>query len=79
MRIKDLKPGTGRDLYGTLECEHCGHTEKLSGGYDNGHWHGRVLPSFHCPACRKNRAGDVPSPETHAANEAVGVWGSPSE
>ena len=79
MQIKSMKPGTGRDLYGTLSCEHCGSEEKLVGGYDDAHWHNNVLPAQHCPTCRKNRAGDVPSPETHAANEAKGVWGSPSE
>lgn len=78
MRIKELKPGTGRDLYGSLECEHCGQVEKLSGGYDDAHWHRNVLPAVHCPSCRKNREGLVPSPETHAANEARGVWGTPA-
>lgn len=62
MRIKQLDACYGRDLYGKLECEHCGNIEKLSGGYDDNYWHTKVLPSFNCASCQKNRAGETPDP-----------------
>ena len=74
MKITNLT-SIGRDLYGMLECEHCGVTAKLSGGYDDAHWHNNVLPAFHCGACGKNRAGELPSPEVTARNRANGVNG----
>ena len=75
MRIKSLKGSMGRDLYGKLECEHCGAEDELRGGYDDGHWHNRVLPAFHCKGCGANRAGEQPSPEVTARNQANGVNG----
>lgn len=75
MKIISLKNGNGRDLYGKLQCEHCDAIEELRGGYDDGHWHNRVLPAFHCEACGKNRAGEQHSPEVTARNQANGVNG----
>lgn len=75
MKITSLKSYTSRDLYGTLECEHCGTSDKLVGGYDDGHWHNKVLPAFHCQQCGKNRAGELRSAEVTARNEAAGVNG----
>lgn len=75
MKIKAISNRWGRDLYGTMECEHCGATEKLTGGYDDAHWHQNVLPTFHCQSCKKNRAGETPSAEVQVANEARGVYG----
>lgn len=57
MRIKEITDQYGRDLYGKLECEHCGTVEKLTGGYDDDYWHNHVLPARHCGKCGKNRAG----------------------
>lgn len=71
MRIKEITNQYGRDLYGKLECEHCGAVEKLSGGYDDANWHDRVLPARHCGKCGKNRTGEVkataPEPNSHVA------------
>lgn len=75
MRIISLKGSMGRDLYGTLQCEHCDATDKLSGGYDDSHWHNRVLPAFHCRACGKNRAGELRSEEVTTRNQSIGVNG----
>lgn len=75
MKIKAISACYGRDLYGTLECEHCGSTQKLTGGYDDTHWHQNVLPAFHCQSCNKNSAGETPSEAVKAANEARGVNG----
>lgn len=79
MYIEAISNQYGNDLYGTLKCEHCGSTEKLSGGYNDHFWHSKVLPSFHCTSCRKNRAGDMPSPEVQHAAQADGVNGVPTE
>ncbi|WP_312905427.1 hypothetical protein [Stutzerimonas nitrititolerans] len=75
MKITSLKGSMGRDLYGTMECEHCGTSDKLFGGYDDGHWHNNVLPAFHCKACGKNRSGELHSAEVTARNQANGVNG----
>lgn len=75
MKIISLKNSIGRDLYGMLQCEHCGAEQKLSGGYDDAHWHNRVLPALHCAACGLNRAGEAKSPEVTARNQANGVNG----
>lgn len=75
MKIVNIKPGNGRDLYGTIQCEHCGNSDKLVGGYNDGHWHEKVLPAFHCKTCGKNRAGETPSPQVTARNQANGVNG----
>ena len=75
MKIINLKGSMGRDLYGMLQCEHCDALQKLRGGYDDGHWHNKVLPAFHCDACGLNRAGEAKSPEVTARNQANGVNG----
>lgn len=75
MKIYALNPGNGRDLYGRLLCEHCGRNEKLSGGYNDAHWHNNVLPAFHCKGCGKNRAGELASTEVTERNVANGVNG----
>lgn len=75
MKIRELKSVRSRDLYGTIECEHCKHVDDLKGGYDDYHWHNLVLPAFHCVACGRNRAGEEKSLEVAARNEAQGVYG----
>lgn len=75
MKILNVKPVRGRDLYGDLVCEHCGAQGKLSGGYDDCHWHSKVLPAFHCEACGLNRAGEPRSISVQLRNEANGVNG----
>lgn len=59
MIVIDTNGKMGRDLYGTMKCEHCGVEAKLSGGYDDRYWWNHVLPSFHCTSCGKNRAGEM--------------------
>lgn len=75
MKIHKLENGNGRDLYGTLECEHCAAHEPLRGGYNDGFWHTRVLPAFHCKTCGKNRAGELRTAEVIAKNDANHVYG----
>lgn len=59
MFIKEITNQYRNDIYGKIECEHCGHVEKLHGGYDDAYWHNNVLPAKHCSACGKNRAGGL--------------------
>jgi hypothetical protein len=75
MKIINLKSSIGRDLYGTLQCEHCDSLQELVGGYDDSHWHDRVLPAFHCATCGRNREGELKSAEVTARNRANGVNG----
>ena len=42
-----------------MECEHCESTQKLTTGYDDAYYHGRVIPAMACNACKKNRAGET--------------------
>lgn len=52
MKIKTITSQHRRDFYAIYECEHCGHTHKGS-GYDDGHFHGNVIPAMKCPECGK--------------------------
>lgn len=58
MQIKEIRNQLGNDLFGTMYCEHCGNEEKLVGYADN-YFFTKVLPSFYCKKCGKNRAGEV--------------------
>ena len=75
MKIKTYLSHHSRDFTATLECEHCEATEKLNTGYDDGHYHNRVIPAFHCKACGANREGNQRTPEVVDAAHAMGVNG----
>lgn len=75
MKILSIEAGNGRDLYGQLLCEHCDAVDELKGGYNDAHWHQRVLPAWHCGHCGRNRAGELRSAEVTARNRAQGVNG----
>lgn len=77
MKLKFVKPTSSRDLYGKVECEHCGTEAELRGGYDDGFWHDKVLPAWHCKVetCGKNRAGELRTPEVVERNIANGING----
>lgn len=53
MKIKTILSQHRRDFTATLECEHCGSTQKLSGGYDDAFYHANVIPSINCQSCGK--------------------------
>ena len=57
MEIKEILSQHRNDFTATLVCEHCGHEQKLTSGYDDAFYHDRVLPSLICKACDKDRAG----------------------
>ncbi len=59
MRIKEILSEHGRDFTATVECEHCGHTAKLTSGYHDAHYHEHVMPAMRCRNCGKDRAGNL--------------------
>lgn len=63
MKIKEITFESGNDFAGTLECEHCGHVEKLTSGYHDNFYHTTVIPGKFCGKCGKNRAGEAQTPD----------------
>jgi transcription elongation factor Elf1 len=59
MKIKTITSQHRRDFTAILECEHCGHEEKLNCGYDDDNFHRNVIPQIKCGSCDKK------SPETY--------------
>ena len=51
MKIKEILSQHRRDFSATLECEHCGKTQKLTSGYDDANYHKNVIPSIQCASC----------------------------
>lgn len=60
MRIKEIISQHRRDFTAIYECEHCGETRK-AGGYDDAHFHERVIPTMECKSCGK-KASDTYRP-----------------
>lgn len=62
MKIKKMERlGVGRDFYADMECEHCGHVQKLKSGYDDANYHNNVIPQMTCASCGKMRSGEIPA------------------
>lgn len=59
MKIKEITSEHRNDFSATMECEHCGRTQKLTTGYHDNYYHTRVIPAMNCNWCGKNRAGEV--------------------
>jgi transcription elongation factor Elf1 len=59
MKIKKILSQHRNDFSAEMECEHCGHTAIDRHGYDDAHYHQRVIPAMHCKGCGKNRAGEL--------------------
>lgn len=64
MKLVKILSEYGRDFVGEMECEHCGHKAKVTNGYHDGHYHGRVIPAMRCKACGKDRAGNLEHTDT---------------
>jgi transcription elongation factor Elf1 len=60
MKIKAILSQHRNDFTATMECEHCGHTQKLNSGYHDDFYHERVIPAMTCGGCGKSRAGVAP-------------------
>ena len=59
MKLIEITNQHRNDFTGVLQCEHCNAKQKLTTGYDDANYHNNVIPSFHCPECGKNRAGET--------------------
>lgn len=53
MQIKSIETQIRNDMYGQLECEGCGHTQKFV-GYDDDNYHRNVIPKIKCKGCGKD-------------------------
>jgi transcription elongation factor Elf1 len=60
MKIATYESMGGRDFKADMECEHCGHAQKIRTGYDDSYYHNNVIPAMTCGGCGKNRAGNIP-------------------
>lgn len=67
MKIKEILNHHRNDFTATMECEHCGHVQKLTTGYNDAYYHDRVIPAMTCGGCGKNRAGEVPAERNDSA------------
>jgi galactose-1-phosphate uridylyltransferase len=59
MKIAEILSEYGYNFSARMECEHCGHTAKITSGYHDNHYHARVIPAMRCRKCGKNRAGEL--------------------
>lgn len=50
MKIKKMLSQHRRDFTAIFECENCGH-EVEAAGYDDAHFHERVIPDMACENC----------------------------
>lgn len=55
MKIIKITSQHRRDFSADMECESCGHREKLTSGYDDRNYHDNVIPAMKCGACRMSR------------------------
>lgn len=60
MKIQKITFKMGNDFSAIMECEHCGHTQRIMIGYDDSYYHNKVIPAMTCQACKKNRSGEIP-------------------
>ena len=72
MKIKKITWQHRRDFDAIIECEHCGNTEELKGGYDDAYYHSNVIPNFTCNKCGK-KASDNYRPLTTKYSEGMQV------
>lgn len=52
MKIDKIISQNRRDFRAIFKCEHCEHTEQLS-GYDDNYFHHKVIPKMICKNCQK--------------------------
>jgi hypothetical protein len=55
VKIQKILSQHRNDFSAAMECEHCGATQKLIGGYDDANYHGNVIPAMKCKACGRSR------------------------
>lgn len=72
MKIQKIISQHRRDFSAIMECDHCGHIEKLVGGYDDDFYHRSVIPQMECEKCGKTAGDDYrPLSTKYAAGEIV--------
>jgi len=63
MKITKTYNWSRRDFCYDTKCEHCGHTEKHGGGYDDANYYNNVVPNQKCEQCGESsnsKATDEP-------------------
>jgi hypothetical protein len=60
MKIKHVTSQHRNDFTALMECEYCGGTQNLPRGYDDAHYHDKVIPAMTCNHCGKDRSGAAP-------------------
>ena len=58
MKIKEFLWQSRRDFSAMYECEHCGETYEIGGGYDDDNFHRNVIPKIKCKKCGKMAPDD---------------------
>lgn len=58
MKIKTITDQHRNDFSAIMECEHCGHEQKLRTGYDDEYYHRKVIPAMKCEKCGLDRNGN---------------------
>lgn len=74
MRIKRIVSRHRRDIWIILECEHCGVETDKTAGYDDAHYHQKVVPAMACKAegCGKTASDDyLPIATKYSPEETV--------
>jgi len=66
MFIQKITFEMGRDFHAVMACEHCNGTQDMKHGYDDMHFHSKVIPAMCCKACGKNRDGVVTGRQENA-------------
>lgn len=51
MKIKTITYQHSSDFSADMECEHCGHVDHITTGYDDDHYHSKVIPGMRCSKC----------------------------
>lgn len=71
MRILKVLTQNRRDFTADLVCEHCDHVQPLKSGYDDDHYHGKVIPAIKCGACGKTAGADYRPFKTRYTQDEV--------
>lgn len=54
MKITKTYDWNRRDFSADIECEGCGHKDKIKSGYDDSNYYNNVVPDMKCKACGKS-------------------------
>lgn len=68
MFIKQIISSHRYDFSAVMECEHCGHQQVITTGYDDANYHNNVIPKMTCAKCMKDRAGCIPAEPNEVGN-----------